>query len=390
MKRSTRTLRFVAVGWLGFAVQIATLACLSTLARWPWLPATAAAVEAAIVHNYIWHARWTWRDRSAPPSLAGACARFLRYNAATGLVSIAGNVVLTGLFLAALPLNAIGANLLAVAALTIANFFVADRWVFPRLAASAAVAASVVAVPGIASAQPSTETLQAWDRYITTVEARIDRERDVVLASTEIAGETIAIEAGTIHRWRGTVFVPGTTVDRLLASLLRGTCPAGNTGAHARAREEAERGAGAPRANEPGCGAEPHLSEDVAESRTLERNGDTVRTYIRLVRHAIVTVEYDTEHEMRFRRWSPALATGRSVATSIREVGGDDHGFLWRLNSYWTYRQAAGGVAVDLESITLSRSIPAVVRPIAMPIVRHIARESMARTLDAFCRRFRS
>jgi hypothetical protein len=82
------------------------------------------------------------------------------------------------------------------------------------------------------------------------------------------------------------------------------------------------------------------------------------------------------------------LATARSVATSIRETGGRDRGFLWRLNSYWRYRQVAGGVVVELESITLSRSIPGVIRPIAMPIVHHIARESMARTLDTFRDRF--
>jgi hypothetical protein len=109
------------------------------------------------------------------------------------------------------------------------------------------------------------------------------------------------------------------------------------------------------------------------------------------VRRAIVTVTYDTEHEMTFRRWSPTLATARSVATTIREAGGPgsiDHGFLWRLNSYWRYRQVEGGVIVELESITLSRSIPGVVRPVAMPIIHYIARESMERTLDTFRRRF--
>jgi hypothetical protein len=80
------------------------------------------------------------------------------------------------------------------------------------------------------------------------------------------------------------------------------------------------------------------------------------------------------------------LATGRSVATSIREVGGDDHGFLWRLNSYWKYRQAGTGVLVELESISLSRSIPAIIRPLAMPVVHQIARESLARTLETFGR----
>jgi hypothetical protein len=86
---------------------------------------------------------------------------------------------------------------------------------------------------------------------------------------------------------------------------------------------------------------------------------------------------------MTFRRRTPTLATARSVATRIDEVGGGDRGFLWRLNSYWRYEQLNGGVRIDLESITLSRDVPALVRPIASPIVSRISRESMVRTLDA-------
>jgi hypothetical protein len=119
----------------------------------------------------------------------------------------------------------------------------------------------------------------------------------------------------------------------------------------------------------------------------LARDGDSLRVYIRLVRHSIITVTYDTEHRMTFIRHSPARATARSTATRIDEVGGGDHGFLWRLQSYWRYEQRPGGVLVELESLTLSRSVPALVRPIAMPRVNQIARESMVGTLDAL-RRF--
>ena len=69
-----------------------------------------------------------------------------------------------------------------------------------------------------------------------------------------------------------------------------------------------------------------------------------MRVFVRLVRHAIVTVTYDTEHEMRFRRVDADVATARSVATRIEEVGGSDHGFLWRLHSYWRYEEVNGGV----------------------------------------------
>ncbi len=41
---------------------------------------------------------------------------------------------------------------------------------------------------------------------------------------------------------------------------------------------------------------------------------------------------------------------------------------------------------VELESLTLSRAMPSLLRPIAAPLVRRIARESMVRTLEALVR----
>jgi hypothetical protein len=40
-------------------------------------------------------------------------------------------------------------------------------------------------------------------------------------------------------------------------------------------------------------------------------------------------------------------------------------------------------VRVDLVSVSLSRDVPAIARPVVAPIARRIARESMRRTLDA-------
>lgn len=67
---------------------------------------------------------------------------------------------------------------------------------------------------------------------------------------------------------------------------------------------------------------------------------------------------------------------------------GGDRGFLWRLNSYWRYRQVAEGVLVECESLSLSRSIPAIAAPVINPIVDSVARESMTRTLASMKRRF--
>src|SRR4029450_8202183 len=78
----------------------------------------------------------------------------------------------------------------------------------------------------------------------------------------------------------------------------------------------------------------------------------------------------------------PQFATSRSVATKIVETGGSDRGFLWRLNSYWRYRQVGNDVQIDVLSLSLSRDIPWVVRPIAGPIINRIGRESLHLTLE--------
>ena len=61
---------------------------------------------------------------------------------------------------------------------------------------------------------------------------------------------------------------------------------------------------------------------------------------------------------------------------------GSDHGFLWRLNSYWRYQQVDGGVLVECESVSLSRSIPTVLEFLVRPIINRMARRSMQRTLE--------
>ena len=114
---------------------------------------------------------------------------------------------------------------------------------------------------------------------------------------------------------------------------------------------------------------------------------------MKLQRSKIVTVVYNTEHLVRVERHGPKRASSRSVATRIREVErideyrerekpeGNDHGFLWRMNSYWRYEQTAGGVIVECESLTLSRSIPAILSFMINPLINKVARESMERTL---------
>jgi putative flippase GtrA len=339
-------LKFWLVGAAGFVVQLATLAVLTSVMRWPWLPATIVAVESAIVHNFIWHQRWTWRSRFAGFTRLAGCSRFARFHVANGISSIIGNVIVTGLFIRTLHLRIVAANAIAVVVMSAINFAVADRWVFATL---------LLLVPASASAAPTPATLQAWSEYVARTEARIAHGSTAGPSTTPVgidaSGDTLDIGAATISHWRGSVFVPHITVGDVLHRL-----------------------------EWPGT---PPPQDDVAASRVLAREPGRLRVYMRLVRHAIVTVTYDTEHEMTFEPRSPALATARSVATRIDEVGGGDHGFLWRLNSYWRYEQSGDGVLISVESLTLSRDVPMLIKPIAGRIVPRIARESMVRTLEA-------
>ena len=122
-----RVRAFFAVGAGGFALQMAALALLLA-ARCPYLPATAVAVEAAVLHNFFWHERWTWADRTA--GQPGVVRRFARFNLSTGAASIFGNVMFMAVYVDGLGIHPLLANALAVASTAVVNFLVADRWVF--------------------------------------------------------------------------------------------------------------------------------------------------------------------------------------------------------------------------------------------------------------------
>jgi putative flippase GtrA len=121
-----RWLKFNAVGAIGIGVQLAVLAALRSGLKINYLAASALAVEAAVVHNYLWHERFTWVDRETESSLA----RFAKFNLTTGLFSIAGNVVLMRLFVGLIGMNYLIANLVTIATCSVVNFVVSDRIVF--------------------------------------------------------------------------------------------------------------------------------------------------------------------------------------------------------------------------------------------------------------------
>lgn len=123
-----RAWRFYLVGALGIAVQLASLAAL-THAGVNYVVATALAVEAAVVHNFLWHERYTWSDRRSHSPWTEAM-RLLKFNATTGIVSIAGNVILMRLLVGEAEFRPVMANVVSIASCSLLNFVVSDRAVF--------------------------------------------------------------------------------------------------------------------------------------------------------------------------------------------------------------------------------------------------------------------
>ena len=122
-----RWLKFNFVGGIGIGVQLAVLTVLKSGLHFNYLLATALAVETAVIHNFIWHERFTWKDREKNTS---PLVRFMKFKLSNGLLSIAGNLLLMRLLTGLFHFNYLMANLIAITVCSLANFLVSDRFVF--------------------------------------------------------------------------------------------------------------------------------------------------------------------------------------------------------------------------------------------------------------------
>ena len=138
---------------------------------------------------------------------------------------------------------------------------------------------------------------------------------------------------------------------------------------------------------------------DVEESRLLSRRGDvfTIELLFRLARPE--RVRYLTEHVVAYRRLSPIRMVSFSLATRIQQLERNSmnpvdpsgqSGIIREMSSYWRFEQRPEGVVVECESISLSKPIPLLLRPIVSGYVQSIATDSLRRTLlnlrDGFAR----
>jgi hypothetical protein len=168
-----------------------------------------------------------------------------------------------------------------------------------------------------------------------------------------------------IHHWVGTVFVPGVSLRQVLALVQ-------DYDHHSE-----------------------YYKPEVVKSKTLQRTGNDFKVYLRLKQKKIVTVVLDTEYIVHYRQLDAARAIGDSYSTRIAEVAhadepgeqampaGTGEGFLWRLNSYWRFSEANGGVYIQCEAVSLTRDIPTGLNWLIAPYIESIPKESLEFTLQS-------
>jgi hypothetical protein len=261
--------------------------------------------------------------------------------------------------------------------------------------ASAYLLMGLVALPSpAAAAELKPEALRGFEQYVQRTEERIRAEvqtgetflwmdhlpavrREQALAQLG-RGETIiermeatpasgvpSTPGALIHHWIGTVLIPGATLERLLHTIQNYDCH------------------------------QEYFRPEVVRSRTLQHDGDDFRVSLRLKRTKIVTAVFDTEHQIRYHRLDAAHAYSESRSTRIAELDqpgqageralpeGDDHGFLWRLNSYWRFVGTREGVYVQCEAVSLTRDIPTGLGWLVGRFVESIPKESLNFTLQS-------
>ena len=122
-----RWCKFNLVGAAGAAVQLGSLALFSRWAGSHYLYASAAALEVTLLHNFVWHMSYTWRDRRDHSARLG---QLLRFHLSNGLVSLIGNLALMRILVGGAHMPVLAANGIAILCCSLVNFCLGNEWVF--------------------------------------------------------------------------------------------------------------------------------------------------------------------------------------------------------------------------------------------------------------------
>jgi hypothetical protein len=232
-------------------------------------------------------------------------------------------------------------------------------------------------------AQPSPAALAAFSSYTQAVEHRLAQQHATTYLAPISPDRLPSLQQGDLfleplteshiqpatgamlHHWRGTAFVPGAHAadfDHLLRDLP----------------------------------AYPRLfAPEVLRASLLTSTGDHMEANLRVRQHHVLTVTLDTAYDVTF---SPPNATrGWSQSRSVRiaEIANpdtpgehalspaDEHGFLYRLNTYWTWEERSEGLYLQIETVSLSRAIPPGLGWALRPYTDSVPRDSLTFTLTA-------
>lgn len=245
-----------------------------------------------------------------------------------------------------------------------------------------------LAAPRRSCAEPSPAAIDAFDTYVAGVEARLGlqhRSPDHFVASAGSAprlrqGEVVIekltpagaeMPGALLHHWRGTAFAPGVTAaefERMLRDF----------------KQYPQR-----------------FAPQVVQTKVLAEQGDRMKASMRVRQKHVLTVVMDTTYDVTFGRLDAEDGYSTSRSTRIYEIDApgtsrehalgpaEEHGFLWRMNTYWTYEERDGGLYLQIESVSLSRSIPTGLGWAIRPFVESVPRESLEFTLRSACNALR-
>jgi hypothetical protein len=241
--------------------------------------------------------------------------------------------------------------------------------------------------PHVLRAEPTPAAIAAFNAYSRAVEARLAEQHRLAsaflvpagpdaerrLRSGEVIIERVAGPAGgdvsgaLLHHWRGTAFAPGATpadFERLMRDFK--SYP-------------------------------QHFAPQVTQASVLAQSGDRFQASMRIRQHHVITVVMDTAYDITFGQLDEQHGYSLSRSTRIDEIDApgtrhehalspqQEHGFLWRLNTYWSYEQRDGGLYLQIEAVSLTRAIPSGLGWAIRPYVESIPRESMEFTLRSAC-----
>ena len=246
----------------------------------------------------------------------------------------------------------------------------------------------LLAAPAWLAAQPTPEATTAFNSYVERVEARLDaqhRSAGGFLASVDFArlrrgdlvidqlttgdqpttGAGAELPGALLPDWRGTAFIPGgkaSDFERLMKDF----------------------------------NAYPRVyTPQVLTARILLHDGDHFQTTMRVQQKHVLTVVMDTTYDIIFGRLDAQRGSSITRSTRITEIDapgtahesalgpGEEHGFLWRMNTYWSYEEQDGGLYIQIESVSLSRSIPIGLGWAIGPFIESVPRDSLEFTLRA-------